>query len=425
MKRVLMTLLLGLLLAMPLIAGGEKESAQGAAAEDITLKVWIPTPDDSHREIITSAFDKYKQANPHVSVELTETPFTEHFKKLGLALGTGRGPDVYKVTEIWTYVEAGFALGMPADMEARERKSLYPNWSDEATWNGKMYAGLGQAGPRMLVYNKAMWDEAGLKDLPGSWAELANYAKKLTLYEGDEIKRPGLNLTQSVGPAFACAFPGFLLANGGRWVTEDYKTPKFNEQPGVEALQFWADLTFKHKVSSPDFSNQSFLLEQTAMRLDGPWLLNQAKNQAPDMVPKTRFAIIPPPQAGMKSVLQDAPWKWMVNAKTEHPEAAWGLTMHYIHDWVENHAAQYPSPVYYKEDAEKQIAAFKAEGNDQLAAILETGAVSRRRPKYWRTYAVRFGAWLDKTLLGQSGVKEAIDTAAKEVEKAIAEGGEL
>ena len=74
---------------------------------------------------------------------------------------------------------------------------------------------------------------------------------------------------------------------------------------------------------------------------------------------------------------------------------------------------------------EKQIAAFKAEGNDQLAAILETGAVSRRRPKYWRTYAVRFGAWLDKTLLGQSGVKEAIDTAAKEVEKAIAEGGEL
>lgn len=275
MKTLATILLLALLIIMPVVAGGEKEAATEGAAEPITLRVWIPTPDEGLRQVIESAFDKFETDNPNVKVETTETPFTEHFKKLGLALGTDRGPDVYKVTEIWTYVEAGFALPMPAEMEARERKALYPNWADEATWNGKMYAGLGQAGPRMLVYNKAMWDEAGLKDLPGSWEELAAYAKKLTVYEGNAIGRPGLNLTQSVGPAYTCAFPGFLLANGGRWSTDDYKKPLFNEQPGVEALQFWADLTFKYKVSSPDFSNESFLLEQTAMRLDGPWLLNR------------------------------------------------------------------------------------------------------------------------------------------------------
>ena len=44
MRTAITVVLLGLLLVMPLAASGKSEAAKEAAVEDITLKVWIPTP---------------------------------------------------------------------------------------------------------------------------------------------------------------------------------------------------------------------------------------------------------------------------------------------------------------------------------------------------------------------------------------------
>lgn len=415
-----------LLASSPVFSSGQQEgAATGGEAEAVTLKIWVPSFGDSLKKAFVEISGKFEDQNPNISVELTETPFTEHFKKLGLALGTGRGPDAYRVTEIWTYVEAGFALPMPDDIAASTRQDLYDHWADEATYDGKMYAVFDEAGPRMLVFNRAMWEEAGISESPATWGELTEYAKKLTVYDGDELMRPGLNLSQNVGPAYTCAFAPVFRGAGGQWSDASYKKVLFNDESGRRALQWWADLTFKHNVSSPNFSHDSFLLEQSAMRFDGPWIVNQAKTQAPDLADDVGMGMVPPPEKGMDPVLQDAPWKWMVNKESENPEAAWQFLNFYAREWANNYAAEHPCPIYYKTIADEKIAEYESKGEARTVAILKTAAASRRRPRYWRTYAVRFGSWIEKVLVGEASVEEALNNASKEIEQSIAEGGEL
>jgi len=414
-------LAVGLLVVSMMLLG----CSLGAGGKNIELKWWWPTPGETLKELRDNIVKTYESENPEIKIVVMDTPFTEHFKKLGLALSAGRGPDMYRVTEIWKYVEDGYALPMSDTMAGKERKSLYPQWVADASYKGKMYAVFDEGGPRMLVYNKKMFKEAGLESPPKSWEELAQYGQKLTKYRGDIIARAGLNLTQGASPAYSCAFAPFLLANGGQWTDETYTKLRFNETPGVEALQFWVDIIHKYKCSSLEFTQDSFLMRQSVMRIDGPWLIATAKVQAPDLVDEIEYAIIPPPTKEDLPVLQDAPWKNMVNSNTEYPDETWRFLGFFSHEWAKTAPFLYPCPIYYKDIAERSIQKAKAQGRNRLVAIFKTGAVSRRRPKWWRTIAVRTGAWIEKALLGQVSAEKALNEAAKEVINAIKLGGEV
>ena len=98
----------------------------------------------------------------------------------------------------------------------------------------------------ILYYNKTMFDRAGIKQPPQTWAELLADAKKLT----DESKGQwGIMLPSTNDDYGGWIFSALVRANGGKYFNEDYPGEVYYNSPtAIGALRFWQDLIYKDKV---------------------------------------------------------------------------------------------------------------------------------------------------------------------------------
>ena len=105
----------------------------------------------------------------------------------------------------------------------------------------------------LLYINADQAKEAGLdpNKPPQTWAELTDWAKKLTKREGDKVTRWGI--------AIPCAYDycGWMMetltmTNGGRYYNEEFGGEVYYDTPSMlGALTWWNDLVNKHKVHRP------------------------------------------------------------------------------------------------------------------------------------------------------------------------------
>ncbi|MBI2939792.1 MAG: extracellular solute-binding protein [Chloroflexi bacterium] len=280
-----------------------------------------------------------------------------------------------------------------------------------------------QGGHRLMYYNKDLFKEAGITTLPETWDDLVDAAKKTTKFEGGTMVQQGIILPW--GPDGATSFCGFFYAAGGRWMDDTAEKPMFNSEAGKAALGFWVDLTQKHKVSSPKFLfgqgiQGSFVLGKSAMQIAGPWNLGPYPKQNP----KLNFGIMFPPARtkGGPRGWDDAPWKLLVNPKTRYADPAWEI----IKLWTSKVSlvnAMSIGVVSYRKSALEE---FKPKANEHWKVFIDAMPYNRARPfKNWRAIAVRFGAQIEKALLGTVTVEQALADGEKEVKKAIDEGAQL
>jgi multiple sugar transport system substrate-binding protein len=123
-----------------------------------------------------------------------------------------------------------------------------------------------------------MWRDAGLTDadIPTSWDELIQVAKKLTVYDGSgNITREGFSINtyeHLLLIALALQSGGFLFDANSR--------PVVNNEVWKENLKFLQDFFTVHKTSSIQFPayNEALVNEQGAMAYSwgwlGSWLIN-------------------------------------------------------------------------------------------------------------------------------------------------------
>ena len=81
-----------------------------------------------------------------------------------------------------------------------------------------------------VYYNKEMWKEAGLTDddIPKTWDEMIEVAKKLTIKDGDNIVQAGLNFNNDFHQNYLL---GLNYQLGENLFKEDGKTPMSIRMP--------------------------------------------------------------------------------------------------------------------------------------------------------------------------------------------------
>jgi sn-glycerol 3-phosphate transport system substrate-binding protein len=120
--------------------------------------------------------------------------------------------------------------------------------------DGKIYGFPFQRSTPILYWNKDMFRAAADKlraagldpdRAPASWDELVEYAKILTIREGNQTKQYGLIIP---GGWNDWIFEAFSRQNGMQLIKEDGLTVTFNSPENLEALKLWVKLMQELKV---------------------------------------------------------------------------------------------------------------------------------------------------------------------------------
>jgi multiple sugar transport system substrate-binding protein len=213
-----------------------------------------------------------------------------------------------KLLSLKPYIEAdGKAMGFPADWQ--------PYTVSRSTLNGEVYGVQLHLTNILLFYNKDMFSKAGIANPPATWEEFLTTAKALT--QGSVF---GFAANQDTNYAWP-----WLLQSGAHWVADDKKTLVLDSPEGIEAMQFQADLIYKHKVSpipaaaaSYEGPQKLFSAKRAAMILTGPWDVKPIKDGSPDL----NFGIAPALTHKVQAT-QAAGTSLMIPKGAKNPDLAW------------------------------------------------------------------------------------------------------
>jgi ABC-type glycerol-3-phosphate transport system substrate-binding protein len=262
--------------------------AGGCASDDDALTFFFAAnPDERDRRM--RIVEEFQRRHPDIKVRaVLSGPGV--MQQLSTFCAGGKCPDVLMAWEL-TYAELA-SRGVLLDLNtmlardqsfAAELKSdSVPSLYDIFTFNGGQFALPEQWSGNYLFYNKRLFAEAGVPAPPGTWerpwsfTEFLDAAKALT-------KRTGSGRATQWG--FVNMFVSFYSAglfamnNGVPWSTP-LKNPthfNFGNDAFTEAVQFYADLSNKHRVAPNASEVQSmstpdlFAAGKAAMGLAGHW----------------------------------------------------------------------------------------------------------------------------------------------------------
>lgn len=285
-KRTLTALLAaGMTLSLAACGGGNK------ADGNLTMQIW----DNSQRDAMQALADAYHEKNPDVIIEVQVTSWDEYWTKLEAAAGAGNLPDVFwmHTNYILTYADNG----MLADVTDIYDDDTYSHYSEVSIANtmgsdGRMYGIPKDKDTVCLVYNKEMFDAAGVSYPDDTWT-------------WDDLTAASAQIYEKTGKYGYMAYAddqlgywNFVYQNGGYILNEDKTAAGFDQPATIEAMEFYIGLQDNdwcpdQKYFAETAPGNAFFSEQGAMFLEGTWNLLSEMRNYPDMQGKWDVAVLP------------------------------------------------------------------------------------------------------------------------------------
>ncbi|QGQ97698.1 extracellular solute-binding protein [Paenibacillus psychroresistens] len=249
------------------------------------ISMQIAWASDSGRgKAIQGMLDQFEIENPTVKVELLGG--VQYGQKLLTQIISGEAPEVLQVAygDAKPLATQGAFIDLTKDFGV-EKENYMPQIWDLAVNEG-MLSGMPWLGHTIqLIYNKTLFEKAGIKAPPQTWDELYEVAKKLTIDTNGDGKPDqfGIGLSGKQGPDLAWMYGLTAAQAGAKLVTEkngQYEVA-INSPEGIKALDFYTKLM---KDTSPTDSlnkdggaiQTDFRNQVVAMELSGPWGVSEA-----------------------------------------------------------------------------------------------------------------------------------------------------
>ncbi|MCD6291277.1 MAG: extracellular solute-binding protein [Anaerolineae bacterium] len=291
---------------------------------------------------------EFQELHPNITVKVIGVPWGDYNAKLLAMFAAGQPPEV----------AANYAAGFPTfysnqaivpldDYIASEQVDLSvfePKAIEAVTRKGKLWALPLAHMPTIVFYNKDHFDEAGVEPPPIDWADkswtLDALLEKATALAHD-VEDPrkvvwGVYFWyMQLGTASWLWDVDPFNNKGGPQYTEAYKTGLvtevyYNAPKMVEAMQWIADLTYKHKVNPrptdmdamQQASGWPMMTGKLAMTVDGGWHFSEFVDVQPSW--KWGAAPLPYGPTGVNTtpLYNDS---WMLCAKAKHPKEGFQL----------------------------------------------------------------------------------------------------
>lgn len=228
--------------------------------KDITVELWEWGSDELFQEII----DGYTAIHPNVTINLVNNPWEDYWTKLPLALDGENGPAIFNIHN--SYHENLINYMAPLEIPLEDLQADFTGVDAHVIDGEVYYIDYGMM-TGYVYYNKDMWEAAGLTeaDIPKTWDEMREVAKKLTIKEGDTIIQAGLNFNDDFHQNYLL---GLNYQLGENLFEEDGVTPKVNSDAMKQVMQMLVDMYEVDGIGSKDFGEKgadSFGQGQSAM----------------------------------------------------------------------------------------------------------------------------------------------------------------
>lgn len=228
--------------------------------KDVTVELWEWGSDELFQQII----DGYTAIHPNVTINLVDNPWEDYWTKLPLALDGNNGPAIFNVHN--SYHENLINYMAPLDIPTEDLEADFNGVSAHVIDGKVYYIDYGMM-TGSVYYNKDMWEKAGLTDadIPKTWDEMIEVAKKLTIKDGDKIVQAGLNFNDDFHQNYLL---GLNYQLGENLFKEDGVTPNVNSDAMKKVMQMLVDMYDVDGIGSKDFGEKaadSFGQGQSAM----------------------------------------------------------------------------------------------------------------------------------------------------------------
>ncbi|WP_410791142.1 ABC transporter substrate-binding protein [Kribbella sp. C-35] len=272
----------------------------------------------------------FREQHPNIQIKREVTSFDDFLTKYLTAAAGGSLSDVMYCQYAWAANLIKKNILAPLDdFIAKTPDFKVDDFAPEAIsyWikDGKHYAVPSDSAPKLLFYNKDIFDKAGVKypDATWTWQKLQETAVELTSGSGVN-KIFGYTPMPKMSADLAATH---LLAYGGRFLNPDESAVTINEPGAHDALAPWVELAVKHKAVPSNAEMQAlaaadpFRRNHAAMSVNGLWILSQM--QTLPKADRFRWGLtdIPSGPQGRFSPLVGS--SFGITKRAKHPEAAW------------------------------------------------------------------------------------------------------
>lgn len=316
-----------------------EEQETGAAADGEKQKVvwWSWQPSDKVMEILLPAFEK---AHPEIELEYWRGELPDYQKKLQVAIASGEGPDILGI-QVGAMLNQYEKFLEP--MEPIAEELMGPDWESnflEAPLNEcKTEDGVQAAlpvtvsGVQFIMYNKTLFDEAGIDGVPATYEEWKEDIETLRAASPDVMPvvfgAKGTDVCVDMFNALSQQFgPGKIYeAEAGLIPWTD---PVF-----VDTMKAWKQM-FDDKIFQdgaiglqmyPDASINYFFARKAAMFMTGTWQTGSLLGNGPKANGATKddeFGMFILPQIGPNEpkTVASTDWAIGINKDSQNKEAA-------------------------------------------------------------------------------------------------------
>jgi len=243
----------------------------------IHLNLWHSINPPVNRDVFDKLVDKFNQTHADIQVESIFIGQPQLPKILTAVVGN-TSPDILSFDPQLTgqFMELGAIRPLDKWLDKFPLKSeISPNLWKELKLDGHLWSIPLSTSNVGIFYRPKLFQAAGITQIPKTWEELREVAKKLTIDRNGD-NRPeqyGILLPLGKGEWTVFSWFPFLLSAGGEILTNNH--PNLTNPGAIAALQFWQDLLKDGSatLSSPErgYEEDAFIAGRVAMQITGPW----------------------------------------------------------------------------------------------------------------------------------------------------------
>jgi multiple sugar transport system substrate-binding protein len=238
---------------------------------------------DAVTEVRNAQFDFFfKKRHPNIEIKRESAPFDQFLTKYMAQAAGGTLPDVLYNHYSWTQnLIANKVLQSLDDYIAKtpefDMDDIPQGGLDYFKRDGSLYGLPTDMAPKLLFYNKDMFDKAGMKYPDENWTfdQVFEAAKKMTSGSGVD-KVYGFTPMPKPAPDLS---PVYLMPFGGRFLDETESKVMITEPNASDVMGRWLDLLVKDKAVPSLAEMQAlekvdpFRSGHAAMTINGAWIM--------------------------------------------------------------------------------------------------------------------------------------------------------